>query len=90
MLIGLRFFKTLERKGQNIAIFLMGYGISRVAVEFFREPDPQFVTAINPEGYIFSINDYIGVSMGQLLSAPMIMIGAVILFSIYFVKSERK
>ena len=90
MLIGLKFFKTLKRKGQNIAIFLIGYGVSRAAVEFFREPDPQFVTATNPEGYILSINDYFGLSMGQLLSAPMIMVGVLILFSIYFVKSERK
>ena len=43
--------------------FLAGYGLCRVTVEFFREPDPQM-------GFIFD-----QVSMGQVLSSPMILVG---------------
>jgi hypothetical protein len=44
-------------------LFLIGYGLSRITVEFFREPDPQL-------GFLFA-----GATMGQLLSLPMILGG---------------
>ncbi len=44
-------------------VFLTGYGIFRAFVEYFREPDPQI-------GYFIS-----GVTMGQLLSVPMVLFG---------------
>ena len=46
------------------ALFLLGYGCVRFFAEFFRQPDPQY-------GYIF----WHWVTMGQILSAPMIIIG---------------
>jgi len=46
---------------------ITGYGLCRVIVEFFREPDMHL-------GFIFG-----PFSMGQVLSAPMILIGAVML-----------
>jgi phosphatidylglycerol:prolipoprotein diacylglycerol transferase len=52
--------------GQISAVFLMGYGLARFLVEFTRQPD-YFL------GLIFD-----GLSMGQLLSLPMIIIGAII------------
>src|SRR3546814_16868035 len=52
--------------GQVSAVFLMGYGTIRFLVEFTRAPD-YFL------GLLFD-----GLSMGQLLSLPMIAIGAVI------------
>lgn len=55
------------RKGEVSGLFLFGYGVSRFGVEFVRQPDP---LAHLQEG-IFTV-----VSMGQLLSLPMIVIGA--------------
>ena len=47
--------------------FLSGYGICRIVVELFREPDAHI-------GFIFG-----SLSMGQLLSLPMIVIGVFML-----------
>lgn len=54
--------------GQISAVFLMGYGIFRFLVEFTRAPDA-FLGLLTG-----------GLSMGQLLSLPMIIIGAIIFF----------
>lgn len=50
-------------------VFLMGYGLSRAFVEYFREPDEQL-------GFIFSI-----VTMGQLLCLPMVVVGLYLMMS---------
>src|SRR5690606_29013692 len=52
--------------GQISAVFLMGYGVFRFAVEYTREPDAFL-------GLLAG-----GLSMGQLLSLPMIAIGLLI------------
>lgn len=52
--------------GQISAVFLMGYGAFRFLVEFTREPD-------NYLGLLAG-----GLSMGQLLSIPMVLAGAII------------
>jgi phosphatidylglycerol:prolipoprotein diacylglycerol transferase len=57
-------FKLLRRPGAVMGLFLLGYGLSRVAVENFREPDA------------FMPNFPLGLTMGMLLSAPMIALGA--------------
>lgn len=59
--------------GQVSAVFLMGYGVLRFLVEYTREPDAFL-------GLLAG-----GLSMGQLLSLPMIAAGAVI-----FLWSARK
>ena len=59
--ICLRVFRLHERPGLISAIFLAGYGCLRFVVEFFREPDTQFV------GWF---------SMGQALSVALILAGA--------------
>ena len=59
--ICLRVFRLHERPGLISAIFLAGYGILRFIVEFFREPDAQFI------GWF---------SMGQALSIALIASGA--------------
>jgi phosphatidylglycerol:prolipoprotein diacylglycerol transferase len=46
-------------------VFLTGYGASRALIEQVREPDAHL-------GYIFS-----GITMGQILSLPMIAAGIV-------------
>ena len=55
--------------------FFAGYGIARFIVEFVRQPDAQFVSDGNPLGLAFEIGGY-GLTMGQFLSIPMILIGA--------------
>jgi phosphatidylglycerol:prolipoprotein diacylglycerol transferase len=62
-------------RGVISGLFLLGYGLCRGFVEFFREPD---VT----HGFI--LGDWL--TMGQLLSIPMIVIG---LFLILFAKEKN-
>ncbi|MDW6022316.1 prolipoprotein diacylglyceryl transferase [Mesorhizobium sp. BAC0120] len=54
--------------------FVMGYGMARIFVEFFREPDQQI-------GYLFGG----WLTMGMLLSTPMVLIG---LWAVLTAKSE--
>lgn len=53
-----------DRPGRLTGAFLVGYGIARIACEMFREPDAHL-------GFLIS-----GLTMGQLLSVPMIAAGA--------------
>ncbi|MCF6272363.1 MAG: prolipoprotein diacylglyceryl transferase [Rhodobacteraceae bacterium] len=71
----------LKAPGRVIGLFLLGYGSARWFVEYFRQPDMQFTTPENPIGYIFSFAQT-GVTMGQLLSLPMIVIGAYMIIKI--------
>ncbi|TAK95330.1 MAG: prolipoprotein diacylglyceryl transferase, partial [Aquabacterium sp.] len=50
------------------ALFMMGYGLVRFCVEFTREPD-DFLGLLS-----------MGLSMGQWLSLPMVLIGALLWF----------
>ena len=60
-------YDALKRPGTVMGVFIMGYGVSRVIVEFFREPDPQV-------GYLFGG----WLTMGMVLSLPMILVGALL------------
>lgn len=53
-------------------LFLLGYGLARGSVEFFREPDEHL-------GFLFA--DW--VTMGHLLTAPMILCGVLLLILAY-------
>ncbi|MEW6767432.1 MAG: prolipoprotein diacylglyceryl transferase [Pseudomonadota bacterium] len=53
----------LKRPGLVIGVFATLYGMARIAGEFFREPDPQL-------GFLWG-----GLTMGMLLSVPMILAG---------------
>jgi phosphatidylglycerol:prolipoprotein diacylglycerol transferase len=55
-------YRSAER-GKLSGIFLIGYSLARITVEFFREPDVQI-------GYLAG-----GITMGQLLSLPMLAFG---------------
>jgi len=55
--------KIRMNAGALSGLFLIGYGLARIAGEFFREPD-SFL------GYLWG-----GATMGQLLSLPMILVG---------------
>ncbi len=59
--------KLLPRRGVLSGLFLVGYGVFRITTEFFREPDvhmPHFP---------------VGLTMGMILSVPMILFGLVLL-----------
>ena len=64
----------LKLPGWITGLFFAGYGTSRFIVEFFRQPDVQFVTLENPVGLAWHIGG-IGLTMGQVLSLPMIAVG---------------
>ncbi|MBT6300461.1 MAG: prolipoprotein diacylglyceryl transferase [Rhodobacteraceae bacterium] len=64
----------LKLPGWITGLFFAGYGISRFIVEFFRQPDVQFVTLENPVGLAWHLGG-IGLTMGQVLSLPMIAVG---------------
>ena len=59
-------------------LFFAGYGLSRFVVEFVRQADAQFITSDNPLGHVVGVGQ-IGLSMGQLLSLPMIVLGLALL-----------
>lgn len=65
----------LKRPGAVAGTFFMGYGIGRFIVEFFRQPDVQFQSEGNPLGLALHLGGY-GLTMGQLLTLPMILGGA--------------
>lgn len=67
-----------RRRGLITGLFFLGYGMSRFFVEFFRHADIQFITKENPIGYAYQYGDY-GITMGQALSVPMIIIGLLFL-----------
>jgi len=62
------FWRTQARyePGKLVGTFLLGYGVFRFGVEFFREPDEQLQWLAAQSGF----------SMGQWLTVPMILGGA--------------
>ncbi|MFM2128522.1 MAG: hypothetical protein RL477_68 [Pseudomonadota bacterium] len=60
----IRFARALARPGMLTGAFIAGYGVARIIVEIFREPDAQL-------GYLA-----FGTTMGQWLSLPLALIGA--------------
>jgi phosphatidylglycerol:prolipoprotein diacylglycerol transferase len=62
--IATHFYGALTKPGTATGLMLAGYGLSRIIVENFREPDahmPDFP---------------LGITMGMLLSLPMVLLGA--------------
>ena len=57
---------ALKRPGLILGSFIAIYGLARIAGELFREPDPQL-------GFLWG-----GLTMGMLLSVPMIIAGAIL------------
>jgi phosphatidylglycerol:prolipoprotein diacylglycerol transferase len=64
----------LAYPGRIMGLFIAGYGATRFAVEFVRQPDAQFVTDGNPLGLAWQIHGS-GLTQGQALSLPMIAVG---------------
>lgn len=57
--------------GSVSGLFLLCYGVFRIIIEYFRQPDSHIE-------YIFNI-----VTMGQILSIPMVISGIIIMFIAY-------
>lgn len=53
----------LQRRGLSFGVFMLGYGIARTIAELFRQPDPQLEKLAH------------GLTMGMVLSMPMIVLG---------------
>lgn len=69
----------LRRPGLAFGVFLAGYGLSRMFVELFRVADAQFITPDNPLGHVIG-GPVIGLTMGQVLSLPMVLIGLALIW----------
>lgn len=69
------FFDLSKRRGFLSGTFLSLYGLFRIIIENFREPDEQI-------GFLFG-----EITMGQLLSLPLIFLG---LFLIFFGMKKKK
>ena len=70
---------ALRRPGRVFGLMLVGYALARLFVERFRQADGQFVTADNPHGHVLRLGAEWGLTMGQLLSLPMLVVGLVLL-----------
>ena len=57
---------ALRRPGLTVGLFGIGYGVARIVGELFRMPDEQL-------GFLLP-----GITMGMILSLPMVLLGAVI------------
>jgi phosphatidylglycerol:prolipoprotein diacylglycerol transferase len=60
-------FGALKRPGLILGSFITLYGLARIISEHFREPDPQL-------GFLWG-----GLTMGMLLSVPMLIVGAILI-----------
>ncbi|WP_099074436.1 prolipoprotein diacylglyceryl transferase [Proteus alimentorum] len=69
------FVRKSRPVGSVSGLFLIGYGAFRIIVEFFRQPDAQ-------------LGLFGGVSMGQILSIPMILLG--IIFIVWAYRQDKK
>jgi phosphatidylglycerol:prolipoprotein diacylglycerol transferase len=56
-------FGALKRPGLVAGLFGLGYGVARIFVEFYREPDAQLGYLLGP------------ITMGMVLSAPLLIAG---------------
>jgi phosphatidylglycerol---prolipoprotein diacylglyceryl transferase len=71
-------YGALKRPGLILGSFIALYGLARIAGEHFREPDPQL-------GFLWG-----GLTMGMLLSVPMVIAGAIIIVAAWRRKSPDK
>ena len=60
---------ALKRPGLILGAFSLGYGVARTFCELFREPDAQL-------GFLWG-----GMTMGMLLSVPLMIAGAVLIWN---------
>ncbi|MEN0614804.1 prolipoprotein diacylglyceryl transferase [Klebsiella indica] len=73
------FIRKPRPTGSVSGLFLIGYGLFRIIVEFFRQPDAQFTGA-----WV----QYI--SMGQILSIPMVLAGIIMMVWAYRCRPQQQ
>ena len=78
LLILVNFTRIFEKKGALAGLFLVIYGIARIFVEKYRQPDLHI-------GFV--IGDF---TMGQILSLPIVIFGLVVFFTTIFKKNVEK
>lgn len=66
-----RFTAIRHRPGALSGVFLAGYGLARMAGEVYRQPDAHL-------GFLWG-----GFTMGQLLSVPLVLVGAGLIVAAY-------
>lgn len=71
--------RALFYPGRITGVFFLGYGLARMFVEMFRQADAQFVSLDNPFGYVIHLGNA-GLTQGQILSLPMVLIGLALIF----------
>jgi len=68
-------YGSLTRPGLNTGVFLFGYGVGRTLLEFVREPDAHMQD--------FYAAYTAGITMGMMLSVPMALAGAWLIWNAY-------
>jgi phosphatidylglycerol---prolipoprotein diacylglyceryl transferase len=68
--------KVRTPKGAMLSFYLIGYGLARFFIEYYRQPDPQL-------GFVF-----MSFSMGQLLCSAMIVFG--VLLYLFLSRMEKR
>lgn len=76
IIVNLTYKKKFSKKGYTSGIFLIFYGVFRIIIEFFREPDGHIGYVIEPF-----------LTIGIILSIPMILFGILLL---KFYEKNRK
>ena len=71
-------YDALKRPGLITGASFTIYGLSRCLVELVRQPDAQFQSPENPLGYALNFDGF-GLTMGQLLSLPMALLGVALM-----------
>ncbi len=71
LFVTVHFLGLLKKKGAAIGVWIAGYGIARIIVENFREPDAH----LN--------NLPFGLTMGMILSTPMVILGSWLIWRAY-------
>ena len=69
---------AFKRPGLTSGVFCLGYGVARIFCEFFREPDPQLEDLAH------------GLTMGMVLSVPLVVVGAALIAYAVRFRRERE
>jgi len=86
LLLGALLFYLAFRRGAfkmpwlMTGVFFFVYGTARFLVEFVRQPDAQFRGPDTPLGWALDFGEW-GLTMGQVLSTPMILIGLALIIT---------
>jgi phosphatidylglycerol:prolipoprotein diacylglycerol transferase len=70
---------AFKRPGVLTGLFCVGYSAARIISEFFREPDPELEQLSH------------GLTMGMVLSVPMLLVGAaIVVYAVYLRRKDLK